>query len=100
MTTEAGELERGWRLVESRGTPATDTVAADPLFDTAESPMVGLDPLGARHLLIPIDGDTEVSAITGAAVFVSLLLALQLLLAQRDVAPSDVITELRRRHAG
>jgi Putative PD-(D/E)XK family member, (DUF4420) len=69
MTVEAGELERGWRLVESRGMPAADTVVADPLFDTAESPMVGLDAVGARHLLIPIGADAaDVATVTGAAV--------------------------------
>jgi hypothetical protein len=68
MTLEAGELERGWRLVESRGMPAADTVVADPLFDTAKSPMVGLDAVGARHLLMPIDVDADVPTVTGAAV--------------------------------
>jgi hypothetical protein len=68
MSIAAGELERGWRLVESRGAPAPETVAADPLLETAGSPLVGIDPTGARHLLIPIEADAEVSAVSSAAV--------------------------------
>ena len=68
MSAEPSELERGWRLVESRGTPAADIVTADPLRDSPISPMVGVDALGARHLLIPIDTGADVPATTGAAV--------------------------------
>lgn len=65
---EPGELERAWRLVESRGIPMADTLAADPLSDAAESPMVAVDSSDARHLLIPLDPHADVPVVDGAAV--------------------------------
>lgn len=68
MSADPGDLERGWRLVESKGTPGADILAAEPVIEQPNSPMVGVDALGARHLLIPIADDDEVAETTGAAV--------------------------------
>ena len=72
MSATADELERGWRLVESRGAIDAGSVVADPLhvlIDGTRPLMVGVDSEGDRHLLIPIDQAAEVAKTTrGGAV--------------------------------
>jgi len=71
LSTGAAELERGWRLVESRGTIDAGSVVADPLLvSIGDRPLlVGVDAEGNRHLLIPIEHATDVEKTTpGAAV--------------------------------
>lgn len=70
MTVDAFELERRWRLAETKPVDEADNVAADPLpLPWPGSPvMVGVDGLGVRHLLLPIQQHVEVSAEVSGAV--------------------------------
>lgn len=57
MTDESTELDRGWRLAESRAPKETGKVEADPLSLKigGAALLAGVDSKGTRHLLIPID---------------------------------------------
>jgi hypothetical protein len=62
LTADPEDLERGWQLAESRAPDVSDKLEADPLSITVNGfpLMVGVDSLGARHLLIPIPADVAV----------------------------------------
>jgi hypothetical protein len=71
VSATAAELERGWRLVESRGPVDVGAIVADPLqIAIGKRPLlVGVDAEGDRHLLIPIGNAGEVGKTTpGGAV--------------------------------
>jgi hypothetical protein len=71
LTIDASELERRWRLAETKPVRDPDEVTADPLPLTwPESPvMAGVDGSGVRHLLLPIGQHIEVpSEMSGAVV--------------------------------
>jgi hypothetical protein len=66
----AAELERGWRLVESRGTIGAGSIIADPMeiLVGARRLLVGVDSDGNRHLLIPVTEAADVETARGGAV--------------------------------
>jgi hypothetical protein len=67
---DAPELERRWRLAETRATTSPDDVSADPLPVAwpESSVFAGADGSGTRHLLIPIADKTEVPEEASGAV--------------------------------
>jgi Putative PD-(D/E)XK family member, (DUF4420) len=70
LIVEAPELERRWRLAETRPTTSPDDVSADPLSVAwpESSVFVGADGSGTRHLLIPIADNTAVTEEASGAV--------------------------------